>query len=105
MNGVHTCAEVDTPPEARPSQFEERRQHACPDYSFEGDRASGTDPESSAFDVFCCVEFAREVAGTRDGTEKPRQHRAPRLLVRQQVFEVRLVLKGMVQNRRQELKL
>src|SRR5215471_11492869 len=99
-------AEIYRPSQGWQVQLERHPSRCIPDHPFEGESGSGADPERSAIDLVCRTDFAEEPAG-RNGRhlEKPTQTYPARLLVGNDVDEVRFVLKRTAQHRRQGLRL
>src|SRR6516165_6129810 len=87
-------------------QLKRYPSHCIPDHAFEGESASGADPERGAVNLVYRTDFTEEAAG-RNGhhLEKPRQNDPARRLVGDDVDEVGFVLKRTAQHRRQGLRL
>src|SRR2546428_14166534 len=102
MDFLYMHTHLHGPLEGFPTQREGHRRHSCAQHSHPGQPASRVNPESGTVNGFSRIDFAVEMAGTNGTAHEPGQHCAPHSLIRSYVCEVRLIMKGSAEHRRQE---
>src|SRR5262245_16681792 len=101
MDGVKMHGHLQTTFEARPTPLEGHRWEFCPDYTLEGEVASGGGPESSAIDSFSRVNFPVCLSVMNGAAEELWKKTESVLLVGNHESKLRLVAKSCGKDSRQ----